>query len=61
MLDGSWLKENISRKVGDGSSTLFWKDPWLDGMSLGVRFRRLFELAVNDGGGDVFFGVESEW
>ena len=36
MLDGGWLTDNISCKVGGGSSTLFWKDPWLEGMfSLG--------------------------
>ncbi|GAU10723.1 hypothetical protein TSUD_425530, partial [Trifolium subterraneum] len=29
-LDNRWLVENIVRRVGDGSQTLFWKDPWLD-------------------------------
>ncbi|KEH42387.1 hypothetical protein MTR_1g068995 [Medicago truncatula] len=33
------------QEVANGSSTLFWKDPWLDGESLEVRFHRLFELA----------------
>jgi hypothetical protein len=23
----------------------FWKDPWMDGRSLGIRFIRLFSLA----------------
>ncbi|MCI29841.1 putative non-LTR retroelement reverse transcriptase related protein, partial [Trifolium medium] len=33
--------------VGDGVSSLFWKDPWLDGVSLDARYARLFDLAVN--------------
>jgi hypothetical protein len=28
---------NISRQVGDEVSSLFWKDPWLDGVSLDVK------------------------
>jgi len=47
VLDGGWLTDNISRKVGDGSSTLFRKDPWLEGISLEVWYHRLFELTVN--------------
>ncbi|PNX63657.1 cysteine-rich receptor-like protein kinase, partial [Trifolium pratense] len=43
---GSWFSEHVSRRVGDGSDTLFWTDPWLDGISLRERFGRLFELAV---------------
>jgi len=27
---GSWFVNNTVRKVGDGSSTLFWRDPWLE-------------------------------
>ncbi|XP_045791342.1 uncharacterized protein LOC123886049 [Trifolium pratense] len=42
---GSWFSEHVSRRVGDGSDTLFWTDPWLDGISLRERFGRLFELA----------------
>ena len=45
VVDGGWLFDNISRKVGDETSTLFWSDPWLDGVPLKVRFGRLFELA----------------
>ncbi|CAJ2662943.1 unnamed protein product [Trifolium pratense] len=39
------IREHVSRRVGDGSDTLFWTDPWLDGISLRERFGRLFELA----------------
>ncbi|CAJ2662251.1 unnamed protein product [Trifolium pratense] len=42
---GSWFGEHVLRRVGDGSDTLFWTDPWLDGSSLRERFGRLFELA----------------
>jgi len=29
-----WLLDNITRQVGDGVSTLFLVDPWLDGKPL---------------------------
>lgn len=44
---GSWLEDNIGREVGDGSSTMFWRDHWLDGVPFSVRFGRLYELADN--------------
>ncbi|CAJ2652817.1 unnamed protein product [Trifolium pratense] len=44
-LGGSWFWEHVSRRVGDGSDTLFWTDPWLDEISLKERFGRLFALA----------------
>lgn len=37
----------MSRKVGDGTNTLFWYDRWLGDVPLCRRFSRLFELAVN--------------
>jgi len=40
-----WVKE--IKKVGDENSTLFWIDPWLDGLPLKGSFRRLYELADN--------------
>ena len=33
--------------MDDGVDIFFWHDPWLGGVPLGVRFRRLFELAVD--------------
>ncbi|GAU37197.1 hypothetical protein TSUD_30620 [Trifolium subterraneum] len=44
---GKWFENNISRKVGNGEGTLFWKDSWLEGGSLSTRFNRLFELALD--------------
>ncbi|KAK2457253.1 hypothetical protein QL285_004548 [Trifolium repens] len=35
------------KKVGDGSDTYFWFDPWLGGVPLCERFGRLFDLAEN--------------
>ncbi|GAU28492.1 hypothetical protein TSUD_294950 [Trifolium subterraneum] len=44
-LGGAWFGECIVKKVGDGTDTLFWSDPWVDGIPLCMRFRRLFDLA----------------
>jgi hypothetical protein len=40
-------EDNIIRKVGNGTSTLFWEDMWLDDIMLARYFSRLFELAEN--------------
>jgi hypothetical protein len=32
--DGCWFRDNIGRKVWNDESTLFWKDEWVDGVSL---------------------------
>lgn len=47
MVDGRWSLDNIDQKLGDEASTLFWKDPWTDGIPLNVRFSRLFNLVEN--------------
>ncbi|CAJ2653733.1 unnamed protein product [Trifolium pratense] len=44
-LGGRWFGEHVLRRVGDGSDTLFWTDPWLDGIPMRERFGRLFSLA----------------
>jgi len=44
VLDDRWLLNNITREVGDERSNLFWKDSWLDGSSLNISFKGLFEL-----------------
>ncbi|GAU20861.1 hypothetical protein TSUD_120530 [Trifolium subterraneum] len=43
-IGGVWFGECIVKKVGDGTDTLFWSDPWVDGIPLCRRFRRLFDL-----------------
>lgn len=45
--DVVWWLVNIDQNIGNMASTLFWKDPWLDGILLKVRFSRLFDLANN--------------
>ena len=47
LLYDRWLLDNIYRQMGDGASLVFRKDPWLDGVSLDVRYAKLFDLAVN--------------
>ncbi|GAU11649.1 hypothetical protein TSUD_334620 [Trifolium subterraneum] len=44
-IGGAWFGECIVKKVGDGTDTLFWSDPWVDEIPLCRRFRRLFDLA----------------
>jgi len=43
----SWFDDNVGREVGDGAQTLFWWDPWIDGLVLKNSFSRLFDLATN--------------
>jgi hypothetical protein len=40
-VDVVWLRDNISRKVGDGNSTLFWIYPCLDSFPLKGSFRKI--------------------
>ncbi|GAU20775.1 hypothetical protein TSUD_84930 [Trifolium subterraneum] len=47
LLDSRSLVDNISRKVGDGLSTLFWLDNWLGECLLERSFSRLYALAEN--------------
>ncbi|GAU44569.1 hypothetical protein TSUD_139420 [Trifolium subterraneum] len=42
---GEWFGEHVSKKVGDGSDTFFWTNPWVDGTPLCVRFGRPFDFA----------------
>lgn len=45
-----WFSNVVKKVVGDGQNTLFWKDPWLEGGPLNVRFRRLFSLSMDKSG-----------
>lgn len=33
--------------MDDGSSTLFWRDSWLDEIPFNVRYNRFYDLAEN--------------
>jgi hypothetical protein len=46
-VDSGWLLDNITSQVGDGKSTLFWTNPWLDGEPLCKVYVRLFEFSKN--------------
>jgi hypothetical protein len=41
----NWFSESVSRKVGNGLSTSFWKVKWLGDVPLEVAFPRLFSLS----------------
>jgi hypothetical protein len=43
---GSWFALNVVRRVGRGDSTRFWKDAWMGGDPLCVRFPRLFSISL---------------
>lgn len=45
-----WFSSAVSKVLGDGQNTLFWKDPWLEGGPLEVRFARLFSLSLDRSG-----------
>ncbi|GJS12971.1 RNA-directed DNA polymerase, eukaryota [Tanacetum coccineum] len=36
------LLDSIRKKVGNGLTTLFWEDPWLDDLALKHKFSRLY-------------------
>jgi hypothetical protein len=37
---------SISKKIGNGSKTLFWKDRWLNDCSLNIQYPFLFEISM---------------
>ena len=41
MADARWLVDKIVRKAGDGRTTLFLEDPWLDDVPLGTSYARI--------------------
>ncbi|GAU20019.1 hypothetical protein TSUD_273540 [Trifolium subterraneum] len=47
LIDPRWLSDNIVRKIGDGRSTAFWADSWLEVGPLARVFGRLYDLADN--------------
>jgi len=44
---GGWFGECVSKKLGDGSDTLFWFDRWVGVAPLRVRNPQLFALSEN--------------
>ena len=46
-INDGWMLDNIICEVGDGASSLFWVDLWLEGKSLNKVYARLYELVGN--------------
>ncbi|GAU35782.1 hypothetical protein TSUD_56590 [Trifolium subterraneum] len=47
LIDPRWLADNIVRQIGDGRTTSFWVDSWLEVGPLVRAFSRLYDLADN--------------
>jgi len=45
---GGWFADGVVCQVGHGENTSFSNDPWLEEVSLLVRFRRSFEFVINE-------------
>ena len=41
-----WFSDHASHDVGNGKSTMFWSDVWIDGVALKESFSRLFDLSL---------------
>ena len=46
MKEADWCWDNMSFKVGKGTSIRFWKDPWCGDVELSWRFPHLFNVAA---------------
>ena len=49
--EGSWFEEGITKVVGCGSRVKFWEDKWTGGEILKNKFKRVFEISNQKGGG----------
>jgi len=45
-----WFLNGVARVIGNGHSTQFWHDPWCGPILLRDRFRRLFQLSLQEDG-----------
>jgi hypothetical protein len=41
----SWISDALRKKVGNGGSTRFWEEKWIDDTTLKEKFPRLFSLS----------------
>lgn len=55
---GGWMHENLERQMGDGNSTLFWKDSWIGEAALKDEFPRLFNVCLDK---DITLGLKGSW
>lgn len=42
-----WFDDNVGWEIGGGAQTLFWWDPWIDGIVLKNISNHLYDLATN--------------
>ncbi|MCH96537.1 LINE-1 reverse transcriptase like, partial [Trifolium medium] len=58
-----WFRQVVSKKVGRGNSTLFWKEVWVGDQPLEQRFKRLFDISLQqlDNIKDVGGRMNGEW
>lgn len=59
----AWVKSKIMKKIGDGSSALFWHDFWVGSGPLKSTFPRLFAIAASphETIAESGFWVEDSW
>jgi len=47
--EGNWFDNNINWVLRDGCSIKLWKDRWIGGQPLKIRFLRLYSLTCSNG------------
>ncbi|KAK2447294.1 hypothetical protein QL285_006665 [Trifolium repens] len=57
-VEGDWVQEVFSKKLGDGGNTKFWKEPWIGMVPLCSIFPRLFKIALQP---DISVKGMGEW
>ncbi|GAU22987.1 hypothetical protein TSUD_98150 [Trifolium subterraneum] len=58
-----WFSEGVTKRIGNGTSTSFWFDPWVDGVLLRNRYQSLFQASDQclDRVADMGSWVTGEW
>ncbi|MCI03011.1 cytochrome P450 [Trifolium medium] len=40
-----WFSDGVTKRIGNGTLTSFWFDPWVDGVPLRIRYQSLFQAS----------------
>ncbi|MCH90423.1 putative ribonuclease H protein, partial [Trifolium medium] len=58
-----WFSEGVTKRIGNGYSTSFWFDAWVDGVPLRTRYQSLFQVSDQclDRVVDMGSWVSGEW